>query len=68
MQVQADRALRYITHVDNANEFAGQKLNRAKKALSDVIALLDDAQERLDTSKKNVEKGHTMNDSIQASL
>ena len=58
MQVQADRASRYITHVDNANECAGKKLNRAKKTFGDVIALLDDAQERLDTSKKNVEKGH----------
>ena len=68
MQVQVDRALRYITQVDNANECAGQKLNREKKALNDVIALLDDAQERLNTSKKNVEKGCAINGGIQATL
>ena len=69
MQVQADRALRYITCVDYANGCAGKKkLDRVKKALNDIITLLDDAQERLDTSKKNVEKGCIINDSIQATL
>ena len=44
------------------------KLNREKKALNDVIALIDDAQERLNTSKKNVEKGCAINGGIQATL
>ena len=64
MQDQADRASRYITCADKANEHTRQKLNKAKKALSNIIALLDDTQERLNTSKKYVEKGCTMNDGI----
>ena len=44
MQVQADKALRCITCVDNENECTVQKLNIVKKALNSIIALLDDAQ------------------------
>ena len=42
LQIQADKAARYITCTDNTNESARQKLNMAKKALSDIITLLDD--------------------------
>ena len=50
MQVQTVKAARYIANADNANESVRQKLNRAKKALSEIIALLDDTQETLNTS------------------
>ena len=50
MQVQTVKAARYIANADNANESVRQKLNRTKKALSEIIALLDDTQETLNTS------------------
>ena len=68
LQAQADRALRYITHVDKANESVGQKLNRARKVIGNIITLLDDVQEERKTSKRSVEKGRAMNDGIQATL
>ena len=55
MQDQADRASRYITCADKANEHTRQKLNKAKKVLGNIIALLDDVQEKLNISQKDVE-------------
>ena len=36
--------------------------------ICDIIALLDDVQGKLDTSQRDVEKGHDVNNSIQATL
>ena len=54
--------------MDNVNESARQNLDTAKKALSNIITLLDNVQENLNTSQKDVEKGHAVNNSIQATL
>ena len=68
LQIQADKAVRYIAHVDNTNESAREKLNMAKGALSDIIVLLHDMQGKLNTSQKDVEEDCTVNNSIQAIL
>ena len=41
---------------------------RRPLVICDIIALLDDVQGKLDTSQRDVEKGHDVNNSIQATL
>ena len=45
IQAQANQTVRHIAHANSANESTGHKLDRAKKALSEIITLLDDTQE-----------------------
>ena len=68
IQAQADKTVRHIAHANSTNESARCKLDRVRKALSEIITLLEDTQETLNTSWRNVKKSCTENDNIQASL